>query len=134
MVAGSITLSGISPYRKSVTKITIKTENKNSCKTPPRWPNGLLGGGGKKERQNKIPVANSTKGYCREIFFPQYLHFPRKKTKERTGIRSQKLSLCLQLSQYDGGINNDFLFPTDQSTTTFKKEPTQRPKRIKNRE
>lgn len=49
-----------------------------------------------KIERNSKPVANSTNGYCQEIFFLQYRHFPLKIKKEKIGIRSGQDKICLQ--------------------------------------
>ena len=43
-------------------------------------------------RRNTTAMAISTAGYCQEIDFLQYLHFPCNKTKLNTGIKSNQKS------------------------------------------
>jgi len=44
-------------------------------------------------------IAPSIKGYLKEIFLPQFLHFPLKKRNESRGILSYQEILALQCGQ-----------------------------------
>lgn len=43
----------------------------------------------RKKRRNKIPVVNSTSGYCHEITLLHFRHLPRKIKKLNIGIKSR---------------------------------------------
>jgi hypothetical protein len=78
--------------------------------------------------KNINPVANSTKGYCQDIFFWQYLHLPFNTRKLNKGIRSKKFNWCLHLGQIDLPLRKLFLIDTLQ-IMQFKNDPTINPKR-----
>ncbi len=46
----------------------------------------------KKAKTKRIAVINSTAGYCQEMLFPHFRHFPRKNRKLKTGILSYQES------------------------------------------
>jgi len=81
----------------------------------------------KKIRTNKMAVTNSTKGYCQEIFFPQYRHFLFRIKKLKIGIKSCQFKICLQRGQKERPFKK---LPPVSSLyiRQFKKEPTSNPK------
>src|SRR3989338_10527590 len=76
----------------------------------------------------RTPVANSTKGYCRESAAPQERHLPHCRAKLNKGISSNQANSLLQDWQRERPLKNDS--PRFQrKITTFKKLPTTSPKR-----
>ena len=54
-----------------------------------------------KNKTNKTAVAISTAGYCQDMPFLQYRHFPCKNKKLKIGIKSFQLKTRLQYGQND---------------------------------
>jgi len=79
--------------QESVAKRTKSKENPNRSNSNANIP----------------PVSSSTRGYLAEILSPQYLHFPPRKTKLSTGIKSSALRRFPQLPQLEGGDTIDLL-------------------------
>lgn len=79
------------------------------------------------ENKNNMPVKNSTKGYCRDIFCLQYLHLPFKNKKLKIGIKSFQDKIWPHLKHFD--LSLKILKPLLYlKITEFKKDPIIKPK------
>jgi len=80
-----------------------------------------------KNRMNSKAVASSTKGYCQEIGFLQYRHFPFKNKKLNKGIKSLENNWCLHRGHIDLPLVT-FLATDKRQIMLFKNDPIIRPK------
>jgi len=80
----------------------------------------------KNANKNNNPVANSTNGYCKEIFLEHFRHLPRKIIKLKIGILSCHFNLYLQFGHSERLLMN-FLFACNLKITTLRNEPMHRP-------
>ena len=70
----------------------------------------------------------SIKMYLTEIFAPQFLHFPLKKSHEKTGINSKNPKTCPQFSQTERSLPHHERLLTLLCATTFRNDPMHAPK------
>ena len=116
-------LSGIIKFFKSITNIIKSKENiadriKNSKISPFETI---------QDNKNSIPVKNSTKGYCSDIFCLQYLHLPLKNKKLKIGTKSFQDKIWPHLKHFD--LSLIMLKPLLYlKIIEFKKDPTTKPK------
>lgn len=78
-----------------------------------------------KNATNSNPEKISTNGYCQDIFSLQYLHFPNKNKKLKTGNKSCQDNKCLQFGQKDLPLR--LFFSSCREIKQFKKLPMQMP-------
>ena len=95
--------SGIILFLRSMKKITIKQEIipklgiNNWILVIGNWLIGSIGNLKLDIATNRTPVSISIPGYCHESFSPQYRHFPLRKRKETTGMRSRGESVFYRI-------------------------------------